>query len=529
MLSIVDIGCIALVFIVLNFYTGRSVGWFSSLFQQLHLHEQSLLPGSFLIIIFILKSVSGYFISKAQFRYISDISTKLAGKNLLLYLEGAYEDHVNIDSAVWLRKICFQPMEFSQYVLSNTQQVINESILIIITVTALALYNIKILLIVSLVLLPAVFILSHITKKRLKATRQNIKSTNEQTLQYLNEAISGFVESNIYNANDFFNKRYAKSQFILNRFIADMLVTQAIPNRFFEAFAVLGLFILMAAFRFGSDEGNATIFVLGAFVAAAYKIIPGISKIINFTGQIRTYLFTSKELAKQNRFIQQQNISSFSEEIKKIEINNVSFSYNDNVVFKNINCIILKNSLTGLSGNSGKGKTTLIDILLGFLSPQNGYVLFNEKKMHSNEIKGLWTQFAYVKQTAFLVHDTILNNIILYKENVDERKLDHILEVTGLKEWINQLPDAVQTIITENGKNISGGQRQRIAIARALYKDAPIIILDEPFNELDEPSEISLLQYFKTLSQNGKTVLLVTHNADSLKICDNIIYLNEQS
>jgi ABC-type multidrug transport system fused ATPase/permease subunit len=528
LLSIADIGSIALVFVVLNIYSGKPVTWILPILDQLNIHQQSFAPAIFLILIFILKSTAGYFITKAQFRYISDVASRLTEKNLLLYLEGSYENYVNVDSAVWTRRICFQTLEFAQYVLSGIQQVINESVLVIISVTALALYNIRLLLIVSLVLLPAIIILSYVTKKRLRETRNNIQAANTQSLQYLNEAVSGFVESNIYDANDFFIKRYSQSRFVLNRFIADMLVTQAIPNRFFETFAVLGIFILMAAMHFGG-EGTASIFMLGAFVAAAYKIIPGISRIINFTGQIKTYLFTSTELACEKIIEVKKESASFSEDIQKIEMRHVQFSYADTLVFNNLNFIICKNSFVGISGNSGKGKTTLIDLLIGFLRPHSGAIFFNEKNLQLNDIKKFWRQIAYVKQTAFLLHDTILNNITLYKNGVDEKKVDNILAITGLSNWIQQLPDGIQTMITESGKNISGGQRQRIAIARSLYKDASLIILDEPFNELDEASEINLLNYFKQLSRNGKTILLVTHNTDSLKLCDQVIYLNEQS
>jgi ABC-type multidrug transport system fused ATPase/permease subunit len=250
LLSIADIGSIALVFLVLNIYSGQDVSLLTPLFKELDIQQYSLLPGIVLILIFIAKSIAGYFISKAQFRYVSDVASRLTGKNMLLYLEGSYEDHVNIDSAVWMRRICFQPAEFAYYVLAGIQHVINESILILISITALAVYNIKLLTIVALVLLPAILVLSYITKKRLKQTRKNIQSANERSLQYLNEAIEGFVESNIYDKNTFFIKRYTESQFTVNRFVADMQVMQAIPTRFFEVFAVLGLFILIAVTLF---------------------------------------------------------------------------------------------------------------------------------------------------------------------------------------------------------------------------------------------------------------------------------------
>lgn len=527
LLSLADIASIALVFVVLNIYSGEPASWLSPLLQKLNIQSQSLTPAIILIFVFIIKSLIGYLIIKAQARYMLDIATRLAGKNLLLYLEGSYEDYVNTDSAVLIRRISFQALEFAQYVLLSIQQIINETILIIITITALALYNIKLLAVVSLVLLPAMIILSYITKKRLRETRKNLKSANELALQYLNESISGFVESNIYHKNKFFIQRFIKSQFTSNRFIADMQVTQTMPARFFETFAVLGLFIFIAVIKFSNTENGAGILMLGAFVAAAYKVIPGISKIINYLSHVKTYLFTADELANKSSKKILQHQSSFQDEIENMELKNISFSYGNHIVFNNFNCSIHKNSFIGISGESGKGKTTLIDVLLGFLSPQSGKIFFNNQEVHSSEIKKFWQQFAYVKQTTFLLHDSILNNIILYEKDFDEKKLNDILNITGIANWVKELKDGIHTIITENGKNISGGQRQRIAIARALFKDAPVIILDEPFNELDEASEISLMNYFKQISKAGKIVLLITHNITSFEFCDSIIYLNE--
>jgi ABC-type bacteriocin/lantibiotic exporter with double-glycine peptidase domain len=525
LLSLADIASIALVFIVLNIYSGKPASSLLPYMEQFHINQQSLIPAISLIILFVAKNIAGYFIIKAQSRYVADLATRLASRNLLLYFEGSYEDYVNIDSSVWMRRICFQAQEFSQYVLGSVQQIINEIILITITITALALYNVKVLMIVSLILLPAVFLLSYITRKRLKDTRENIKTSNEITLQHLNESIAGFVESNIYNKNDFFTNRYKKSQSVLNRFIADMQVTQMMPARFFETFAVLGLFIFIALMQLNKKDDNDGIFMLGAFIAAAYKIIPGISRIINYASQIKTYSFTISEIKKAvaQRVSKQ---SSAIKNIEKIELQNVHFTYKENTVLNDFSCIIHKGNFIGINGASGRGKTTLIDILLGFLSPQNGSILFNDEVIFSPEIKKFWSQISYVKQTTFLLYDSILHNITLY-EDYDKKKLANIIEVAGLKPWLDELKDGVHTTITEGGKNISGGQRQRIAIARALFKEAPLIVLDEPFNELDEVSEISLLNYFKQLSVTGTTILLITHNLTSFDYCDNMIYLDE--
>jgi ABC-type bacteriocin/lantibiotic exporter with double-glycine peptidase domain len=124
-----------------------------------------------------------------------------------------------------------------------------------------------------------------------------------------------------------------------------------------------------------------------------------------------------------------------------------------------------------------------------------------------------------------MAYDSILKNITLFENGYDLKKINNIIDVTGLKTLIDRLPEGIEKIITEDGKNISGGQRQRIAIARALYKDADVIILDEPFNELDELSELAMLHYFKELSEAGKIVILITHNTASFTFCNDVITL----
>jgi ABC-type bacteriocin/lantibiotic exporter with double-glycine peptidase domain len=139
-----------------------------------------------------------------------------------------------------------------------------------------------------------------------------------------------------------------------------------------------------------------------------------------------------------------------------------------------------------------------------------------------------WSRIAYVKQQSFLIHDSIRNNITLNGQPCDEERLKKAIDAAGLNVLIESLHGKMDTIITENGRNVSGGQRQRIVLARALYKEADLIILDEPFNELDEESECALLRYFRQLAQSGKMIILITHNKKSLSFCNKTISLHEE-
>ena len=141
----------------------------------------------------------------------------------------------------------------------------------------------------------------------------------------------------------------------------------------------------------------------------------------------------------------------------------------------------------------------MMNLLLGFLEPDEGRILINGISCEMQQRQAIWKNISYVKQQPLLIYDSILKNITLYESIFDFQKLEEVLRVTGLKEIVSKFTEGYNKIITEDGKNLSGGQRQRIAIARALYKDADLIILDEPFSELDRYSEDCLIKYFSDL------------------------------
>jgi ABC-type transport system involved in cytochrome bd biosynthesis fused ATPase/permease subunit len=182
--------------------------------------------------------------------------------------------------------------------------------------------------------------------------------------------------------------------------------------------------------------------------------------------------------------------------------------------------------MLGLSGSSGRGKTTIVHLLLGFLTPDEGKILINDREADTAGRRSYWSRIAYVKQQPFLLHDTVLKNISLTDGGWDKDRMRQVIDATGLRQMGGS--DAVLTkMITENGKNISGGQRQRIAFARALYKEADLLILDEPFSELDEAAERDMLDYCLQLTRQGKTILLITHNKKNLSLCHKTILLDE--
>ena len=529
-ISAADIASLALLVYIVHFYAQSDVSLpalsnlFPEQFARWLFNRHSVALIALFFVFFSIKNLAGYLVNKKQTNFVYEVASRISRNNLLQYLEGNYSDYVHTDSSVLTRKISLQPLEFCQHVLASMQQVFTEGVLIILTIAAILVFNAQLFLLLLIILLPPVILAGWLTKRKLSAARNYIKSSRTLMWQHLHESIAGFVESNLYDKNLFFTERYAAAQHALNMHQSNLQSVQALPARLAEVFAVFGLLALITISSVSGNMQYATQMVtLGAFIAAAYKIIPGIARILNSLGQIRTYAFTLNDLVQTNKKASLKNDTV--PPIYTIAFQQVAFQYNASAVPSPFTCDIQPGDFVGIEGHSGKGKTTLLNILLGFISPKQGQVLINNKPTSSEERQLYWKQIAYVKQQPFFMYDTLLTNITLNGKQYDAPRLQQSLDVAGLSDWLHQLPAGMDTLLTENGKNISGGQRQRISLARALYKNASLFILDEPFSELDEKAEERLLHHLQQLAAEGKMIILITHNKKSLAWCNKIISL----
>jgi ABC-type bacteriocin/lantibiotic exporter with double-glycine peptidase domain len=523
--SVVDILSLALLLWIIKFYI--QPGENNSFFLPGWLKDRQSV--SFIAIFFFLfgiKNIAAFFVTKAQYKFIAEVSVRISEINLSNYQQGEFQDFINVDSSVQIRRIALQPFEFCQYILSGIQQIITQSFLIVLTITAIILFNAKLFLLLLLILLPPVILVFYIIKKRLAIAKMQIRTSNERSYQHLLDALKGYVEANIYDRNEFFLERFIRQRRRFSTYLFDSLALQTMPSRIIEIFAVLGLFILIAIAKWSGNNDSAALLTVGAFMAAAYKIIPGIVKLINVAGQIRTYEYSITDLVQKEK--PEPKEQKFSVAIHSIQLKNVCFNYKELAVLNQFDLSIKKGDFIGITGESGKGKTTILNLMLGFLTPGTGEIFINDSKVSKEDIKKYWPAISYVRQQSFFIHDTALRNITFEEIEYEKENLIHALNISGANEMLEKSPEGLDKIITENGKNISGGQQQRIVLARAVYKNADLILLDEPFNELDQDSTTGLLEHFKELTRQGKMVIMITHDKQSLSYCNKIISLDEQ-
>ena len=539
LISALDIAFLGILLLVIGIYTStKTINTSFAFLPASWFNKNSIQLISIFLVLFCFKNWFGYLIMRFQHHFFYGVASRLSKKNIIHYLKADYLNFVNVDSSIHIRQISQQPIEFSHYILTNVQQVISQGILILFTVCAILVYQPVLFLLLLLLLLPPVILLAWFIRKRSKQIRVNTKQASEKTIQHLQESLAGFVESNIYDKTDFFTNRYHSYQQQLNDNLAGQQTLQALPSRLVEIFAVLGFFILVLINKYWTNQPVIDLLTIGVFMAAAYKIIPGIIKILNSTGQIKTYEFTLNDLLKaspksspkegtsHNDFSNSLSLGEGrGEAITSIKFDDISFRYKDHQILKNSGFSIVNGDLAGISAVSGRGKTTLINLLLGFLVPDGGEILINDQATDIIIRKQFWSRIAYVKQQGYFIHDTILKNITLSDEESEHEKLAEAIAVCGLNQLLNGNAEGLHQVIRENGKNLSGGQRQRILLARALYHDFDVLILDEPFGEMDQQAEEAILIQLQRLAAGGKIIFFITHNTASLSYCNKLITL----
>ena len=303
------------------------------------------------------------------------------------------------------------------------------------------------------------------------------------------------------------------------------------PRFLLEFFGVL-LFssIIALLFLFGYNSEK-ILPILALYAAAAFRILPSINRVLVY---YNSFLYGQKAFEKINTEFS-NDYSNFSKNKKKLEseiikkikfenleLKDVSFAYDKTqAVLKDINLNIKKGTYVGIQGQSGSGKSTLVLLITGLLKPTSGKIFLNQTHDTSEKQKILNSLIGYVSQKTTLFDDTIKKNIALGEDEneIDETKLKKVIEITQLKDFIYNLKDGIETVVGDDGLRISGGQRQRIAIARALYFNPDLLIMDEATSSLDKDIEDKIIEIIKNL-KGKKTLVFISHKLSNLNICD---------
>lgn len=490
-------------------------------------HEQIV---SFIMIVFgivyVVKTVLLVYISWVLADYSQGLSENLSAQLFAGYVNQPYIESINTNSANLQRNVTNEVLQFSGFISNLLFFTSEAAICTSIVLTLLYIDPAGAFSVLSvLTFLSVVYYVS--TKRYVLKLGQERLNYDQKRIFTLIQSLGSFKEIKLFNKESFFINSFNKRNSSYYGVMKKIQVVQQLPRHYFELSAVLGLvFYIILCVYIGEDLNN-LIAVLSVFLLAAFRLVPSANRMLSNLQAVKygsvsiDFLLNELDRIDRDRKIE-VNMNTVFNFNKSILIENVSYSYpntHTNAI-ESIRLEIPANSFVGIIGESGSGKSTFIDNLIGFLQPISGKITIDNIDVHKNASQWM-SNIGYVPQTIYLSDSSLRNNIAfgLEDDDIDDDKIWEVLESAELSNFVKSLSNGLNTNIGEQGSKLSGGQRQRIGIARALYRNPKLIILDEGTSALDIDTEKSIVNSILKF-RNNKTIIMIAHRHSTLSECD---------
>ena len=486
----------------------------------------------FMIILYIIKNIFLAILNLWQYKFVNNIQVKISNKLLKVYLFQPYEFYFERNTTNLFKNVAHEVGQFEYYILQILQLSTEIPIVIGIILILFKVDDLGTSLLLTTSLFSA-FLYFIITNKFTKNIGTKRIKFFEKSNQYLMEGLNGIKEIKVLGVENIFLKNYTKyhSKFSkLNYYNSSM---SNYPKLWLEITTIMCISGYLIFIIEKNNNVNNILPFLSIFTLSSFRLMPSFAKIsaaiqnLSYRGSVIQLIFNELNLPQLNN----KNVDNCKVEFNnEIIINIKEFKYktSENNILENIQLKIIKNTSIGIIGQSGSGKSTLIDLIIGLIKPNNGSILVDSFDISKNDQHLIaWQKnIGYVPQTIYLTDDTLISNIALgiERDNINEKALYNAINIACLNDLINSLPNGLNTIVGERGVRLSGGQRQRIGIARALYRNPPLLILDEATSALDSLTETKVMENINALGD--KTLILIAHRVSTLEKCDVLITMN---
>ena len=486
----------------------------------------------FFLLLFFIKALYVSYLNWRIFGFSFGLQRNLSKSLFSRYLSAPYAFHLQNSSSNLLKNVTSEISIFSGTV-QSILMMLSEILIMLGLITLLFFIEPYITLIVIFVLTSFILIFQFSTKKIALKWGKQRQYHEGQRIKHIQQGFGGIKEIKLYRMQNIFSEYFDKNNRIMMNTQLYTTMIQSLPRLWLEFIGIIAVTILILSLIISNHNITTLLPIVGAFLAAAFRSLPSINRVLNSWQSLR---FSKPAIdVVHDQFInladydidqmQDRKIEKLS--FNKIKIKNLVFSYSENMknVFEDLNVEFSKNSMIGIVGPSGEGKSTFINLLTGLLKPNTGKIKIDSHLLE-DVVLDWQANIGYVPQSVYLLDDTLRNNIIFgyNKSNNTEKDLEKAISNSQLDSFIESLPKGLDTLVGENGARLSGGQRQRIAIARVLYRNTDIIVLDEATNSLDEETEKIFMELINNLRFN-KTIIIITHKLSNLKYCTDVYSL----
>jgi ATP-binding cassette subfamily C protein len=499
--------------------------------------DDLLIFGTILLIaVYTLKNLylSIFYYTKSTF--LRNRMVAIGTKLFKSYMLAPYTFHLTRSSAELLRNTNIEVKQLVNVVLVGTLKAMMD-IIMIAFIFALLVVTEPIISIITFGLLGVTSgIFLNIIKKRVKKYGKIEQQERKHMINSVNQGLGGLKESRVLNKEGFFIDTFwdaIQKIAVAARFKE---VANQVTKPFIETLAVVGMLIIILIIIWQGRDIESTIPILALFGAATVKLMPAFKEMVNALTNVRYAIYSVnpvhddlKSLRRDVRRSEKDTGEADFDFSKKIEVKDLTYFYpdSDTPAVDSINLSIKHGEAIALIGPSGAGKTTFVDIILGLLESTSGDIFVGDMGV-KNHLKAWQKHIGYIPQSIFLGDFSIKQNIAwgIPDEEVDIESLTNALEAAQLREFVESLPDGINTEVGERGVRLSGGQRQRIGIARALYHNPDVLIMDEATSALDNETESFVIEAIEKLKGN-RTIIMIAHRLSTVKNCDLIYDLRD--
>jgi len=485
----------------------------------------------FIVFAIIFKNIMSLYIIRSQSRFSLSLYQYFAIRIHQYYYTLGFPFFKQTNSNVIMRDVNVVPRAFANNVVLPVFNFLNELFVLLFILISLLIYDWKAILLLSLTILPIFLLFYNWVKDRSAKVEEESNRITPLLGKSIFQSIFGFTDVEITNTQEMFRNKIA---FYLNKLVTlsikRVIYTQA-PTKVIETGMVITIFTITAYGLFFLPDKAGLAALLGLFALAAYRILPSVNRIMIALMSIKgnQYTFDIIMQIKDFKSEEKNERSIYFNDTIKVQDLKFRFPEEKEYLLQDINLTIKRGESIGFIGPSGAGKTTLMNLLLGFWKPDSGKILIDNNTLDNTTLTSWRNRVGYVQQEVFILDGTIAENVAFgYDDNeIDKNKLSNVLKQASLWDFINSLAKKAETMIGERGTKLSGGQRQRVGIARALYSGANVLFFDEATSALDSQTEAEITESIRKLSEDDLTIIVIAHRTTTLKYCNRIIEVND--
>jgi ABC-type multidrug transport system fused ATPase/permease subunit len=479
------------------------------------------------------KNAFGLYINRVQVRFVQNMFVSSSMNVLNKVYDRSLMDLQKDTSNELVNKLTNLQTSLCSNAAISTIILINETIVFALTAIVVCVWNWQLFILLIGVLLPSMGFFYNKVKNMIKTAGLEKSNNGVKLYAGAQEMIFGYTDIKIAGTETTFKKRFEKAakEFSVHQGRMDFMLF--VPTRIIEIATFLCIVLILLYGVYVIKDPEKIVTTISLFSVIAYRSIPSINRFVMAMNNLVSTEFIFKDPdfypdGKRKDAPEKYAPLPFQD---KIVFENVSYRYSpvSKYVIRDCNLEIKKGEKIGIVGQSGAGKSTLINNILGFLEPTSGSIRIDNTLLTNDTVKSWWKILGYVRQEVFIMNTSLMENIAIgdLKGQIDMERMQRAVRLASLSSLVNDLPDGLDTKLSERGNNLSGGQKQRIAIARAIYKGAQVLIFDEATSALDSKTEEEITNSIQELGKEELTIIIIAHRYTSLKYCNKIYQLED--